>query len=270
MKTYRVTNFVDKSFLIISITLISFLWLRYFILDNTNCLITSIIVGVVLGKIIINIANKRKHKKLISKQTQNEISTHTLNLSLMTKEECIDFFKTILEKTQPICVKDNMIYLVQNSKTTIFVPCFDTPILTQQSIINILRKVKDKYISKLIILCQDIDQNSLMFAKSITNYEITIYDKAAVYFELLKKYQTYPKNYLTIQTKKKYTFKILLSVAFNRKKAKNYLFCGLIFFVCSWFVMYNWYYIVMASTTLIFAIFSYFNKPFNAPKPSDW
>ncbi len=270
MKLYKITNFVDKTFLTISCILINFVWLRYFVIDNVACLVASSVVGVFISKFIIYLSDKKHQKKLITNKTLQDINDCALSLSIMTKQESIEFFNNILSTTHQTCIKDDLIYTSTNNQVIAFLPYYHHNLLTNQDMLDILKQVKQKKLDKLIILCNEIDKNALLFAQSITNIKIIVYDKAAVYFEILKKYNVYPQKYITTQTNKKYTFKLLLVVAFNRKKAKNYLLCGLIFFVCSLFIRYSLYYIIMASLLFVFAIFSYFNKPFNLPKQSDW
>ena len=65
------------------------------------------------------------------------------------------------------------------------------------------------------------------------------------------------------EEKNKYTFKELLNIAFNKNKTKSYVVTGLIFLISSIFLRYNIYYIVFTTLMFVFALFSYFNKPFN-------
>ena len=107
---------------------------------------------------------------------------------------------------------------------------------------------------KIIILCNEIDGNNKIFFENLKNYSISIFTKDAVYSEFLKPSGLYPKIIFEPNKKKKLKLKEIMLISFNKTNTKKYFFSGLIIFVCSFFVRFNFYYVFMSSLLFLFSL----------------
>lgn len=259
MKKLKITNYIDNFFLYIIMFFISFIWIRYFVEDLIITILSSIVISYIFYK-LINFANRHRYdKKSLSIKTKKHIDDCAIHLLFNSTKKNIEFFDSILKNSYNTVTKDNMIF--SNTKGVIcFVPFFETTHLDINNLAKIYKQSKIHNVNVLHIFCIEYDKNLISFVESIKDINIKLYDKSMTYINLFQKYKVFPKSTLCIDTSKKYTFKLLLNIAFAPNKAKSYLFCSLIFLICSLFIRYNLYYLIMSSLLLIFCFICIFNK----------
>lgn len=262
MRKFRFTNVIDNVFLVFMIFFVAFVWIKYFVYDFWACFFISLSIAIVIYKLINVVLKKRQYKKEVTLKQKKEIENFCTQLLFSTSKKNLELFYRIFATIKPTVIKDNLLIWndsLQKYKTVI-VPYFDSKVVGIDEFMDIYKKVSIIKPSKLIVLCVDIDKNVATFYPSISNMEVIFYDKNNIYFDLFEKTKIYPQKAIDTVTSKKYTFKLICLAAFNKKKTKGYLMCGLIFFVCSFFIRYSLYYVIMSSVMFVFAIISFFNK----------
>ncbi len=265
MKKLYFGKIIDNWFLFVILTFIFFVWLRYFVYNLLTCLLLSILLGYGSYKIITILLTKRNNKQQLTKQKAIQIQTTKNNLLFATWQDNIAFFESIIKKHINCIVQDRSILLEKDNSALSIYPYFDQETLNKTALLAIYKQQKNMP-SKLIILCCDVDKETSLLASTIATTKISILTIEEVFLKLLEPTNSTPPQKVIFEKQKRYTLKALFDIAFCKQKTKGYLICGLIFFICSWFVRYSLYYVIMSSLLFCFAIFSYFNKKHTLPR----
>jgi len=240
-------------FLIITLFLLSFIWINYNIHNMKISIVSGLIISIAIF-IIFLIINKFLSKKNNCKfNNQNQI-TYLKNQLLFGNDQlsiqtiCQAYnFTNISITDQPNHLLDNI-----NQKDLFFV--FDSETIQESKIINILKNKKHNYLE---IFCINTTQFPLQ-----KNLQITFQNINDIYKTLLNKNCIIDYN-IKIQKKTKYHLKDILSTIFGKAKSKNYFWFGLLLLFSSLFSPFNIYYIVVGTILLLLSIYSRFNRNFN-------
>ena len=124
-----------------------------------------------------------------------------------------------------------------------------------QIIRNILDTLKDKPLFNITILCDEHTKQATMFCTSL-NIKVELLDK----FRAVTKFNLNAQQlYTSISVKKQpKNLKYLFSYALSIKRTKSYLALGLILIICSFFVLYRVYYLILGSILLTMCIITLF------------
>ena len=178
----------------------------------------------------------------------------------MSQDDAIDFFYKLLASKHKATKTKKYLYINDNKKIVI-IPYFKSEKLSLDKLIE-LYNYAPKNTDKLIILCTSYD---ISIQNELDNLKIKtiLLNSKETYFELLKKYEFYPKISIKSKPKEKFSFKQILLIAFNTKKTKGYVTSALFVIFASIFVPYKIYYLIVATILLFFAILCRYEKHFN-------
>lgn len=259
----KIFNYIlSRIFRIILIFMLVFMWVRFYENNLMVCLsITSILtIGIDL---LFTFFIQKKENKVNLKKAEIEKAEGFCNYFIFNNQSvAIDFFNELLSlnyKTE----KKNDFIIFENEKTkAIFYPYFTFDKVTVNNLVEIFNSTKNVPSDKIIVCCNNFDNQTLIFANSLPCKFILI-DKYNVYEKIMKKYNFFPKENLIIKSPKKNNFKTLLEYALNKKRAKGYIFASFILILSSFFVKVSVYYLIISSILLLLALFSYTNKTYN-------
>lgn len=263
MKNFKFTRIIDNIFINFLIFLISFAWLRFL----TKKIFTSFILSlffILLFNFIKYFFNKSKEDKIkITKNLEQDIENYNLTLLSNNVRENLAFFAKLLEgKIIKKIEKENLILYHDNndlnnlcSIIALSPMYFENQLNFDLALKQINFAIKNK--AKTIIFCCNTCLPKTKIAlENIDNIKVIIYDKNLTYKNLFTTYNLYPEIKFKIKKNKKIKFKDLITISFDKSRAKGYFFSGLFIFFCSFFVQYNFYYVFMSSLLFLFAILS--------------
>lgn len=227
---------IDIIFLTIIIFLVSFIWSRYFYRDIAPSLIVAMFVTVlaVFILVITKIRRENKSSQLQIKQKNNQkIDSYFLFAS---DREVSEFVEKHLERAK--YKEYDILYNFSSEK-------IDT-----ESIISSLKN--DSFSKKVLLLCVGWTPEAQNFVDSIENYDIKLAKVSDVFQEVGM--ENFPDNKFVFNQKRKFRWREFLSVVFNRKNSKGYLFSALILAFASFIVPYNFYYLFFASSMCLLSL----------------
>ncbi len=252
---------LQNIFRIFLIFFLSFVWLRYLIKKLWLALLLSALVTLVID-FTIRFINKKKGNKQNLKLSEKE-RAENIFLSLSTSSNYIDFFYELAKKENPYAEKKSKYIILPNSKNkTILYPFLSMDELKKDDIAKLIIILNKEKANKLVIVCGDVGKDTLAFSKSIEK-NIIILDKFASFSQLYHYYNYYPEITLSYQKNKKLALKELFTFSFNKSRTKGYILSAIVLLLSTLYIRMNLYYCIMASLLIIFAILSYFNRPFN-------
>ncbi len=251
MSKYKVINLFDKIFITVSIFLLIYAWINFFIRNLWTTFLLSLIFTFASVFILFHFLNKRDEKKTLSKKYIQEMEEKFLAFRLMSKLERFKFLKSVIEKTcECKKIKDSLVF-EKNNKTYQILIALNREKLTQFDLINLIQNL-EKNVNVLKIICCDFESN--LNTKILKNLEIEIISKKKLYDEYFLLYNSFPdSSNLNIQKDQK-KFKEILKNFFVSSKAKSYFLCGLVLIFSSIILPYHTYYLIFGSTLLIFSV----------------
>ena len=266
MKKNTLSFILDFLLLFIILFFISFVWTRYVVKN----LVASLFISISFSLIITLIRIRRENKKQAKLKSKKEQSLHIQDCAdafmFNSFEENAQFYKTMLEKKYRIEIKNSFLYLENDIHKIALFLLFDVKKINQDQVIFCLKSVKKYNLTKIILICNNYDNNVLNITK---NYKIKtiILNSTQNYNEILKIYNTYPQLDNKLRIDEKISFSFLLKNAINKKKFKSYFVGGIFLFIASLFVKYNIYYIIFSSIMFILSILCLFsNKIYKTSK----
>lgn len=245
---------------------IAFIWLRFFVKPLWLSIIISI--GVTFLFEIMHRYFQKRNKTQKNLKLKEKEDADNMFFSLTTDNKYINFFEEMLKtRHAEIITKKSYLIINKENKNIVLYPCFKLEPLTPNTVVEILKNIKQIKVEKIIIACYEYDKQLQVFIKNF-NEEILLFDRYECYC-LYKEYDFYPE--ITQQYKKeaKLTFKDLLGFAFNKSRTKGYLVSSIILFITSFFVKLNIYYCVISSLLMLLALISYINPKYNNNKTNE-
>lgn len=267
MKKISLYVIIDYIFKFALLFMINIIWCLYFIKDVIFSLCVSIITSIILI-ILFNLLDKKKNKRSEKKLVETQHIEDIKNTFIyMPQNEIIDFFYKLASQKHK-AVKTKKYVEIINGEKIILMPHFKMDSLTCDKLIEIYNNINKSNVKKIIILCNKYN-NDINLCLSNFLCKTIILDNKQVYYELLKKYEFYPKVTIQNKPKVKNTFKQLLATMFNKKKTKNYLISAVFIIFASFFVLYKIYYLIIATILLIFCIVCQFEFKFKKQSPEE-
>lgn len=265
MKKISLYVIVDTIFKLGLLFTLNLIWCIYFLRTVWLCILVSLVSSV----LTIFFANLISAKKTERKKPKLEEDTFIENIKntfvYMSNAQIVDFFFN-LAKSKHRAIKHSKYVEVKDIKNIIIYPNFKMANLTCDDVIEIYNKCKKENVKKIIILCNKYDSN---ITAILDNFECKtiVLDYIQTYKMLLKPYEFYPKIKTFKNPKIKNTLAQLKTVAFNKKKTRAYVLSAFFMLFASIFVSYKIYYLIVASTLIVFAILCQFN--FSSSKQSN-
>lgn len=261
MEKSKLSFLLDFLFKATLIFFISFIWLRLYIHNNTLILVLSIMITLFLSFLISIFLRKKITKINLSKKEIKEKKEYLNQLNFSTKKDNSNFLASFFREETLTKTKEYFIF-IKEEKVSVFND-FSFKTTSIDFLIDCIKECNKKNINKIIIFASTIDKDCFSFIKNLKNIKIKLIDYNNFYINYMKKHNIFPDIKIKYEEKTKYSFKELLNIAFSKKKTKGYVITGFIFLVSSLFLRYNIYYIIFTTIMFVFALFSYFNKPFN-------
>ena len=251
MSKYKVINLFDKIFITISIFLLVYAWINFFIRNLWATFLLSLIFTFACIIILFHILNKHDEKKTLNKKNIQDMEEKFLAFRLMSKSNRLNLIKSIIEKTcECKKIKDSLVFQKENKTEQILI-VLEKEKLTQFDLINLIQNL-EKNVNILKVICCDFETN--LNTKILKNLEIEIIPKKKLYEEYFLPYNSLPNcSNLNIKKDRK-KFKEIIGNFFISSKAKSYFLCGLVLIFSSIILPYHYYYLIFGSVLLIFSV----------------
>lgn len=256
-----VFDFLFYSFIVF---LITFVWVRLLVHNKILIWTYSIAISLIISIFMLIILKKRIYKFSYSKKERQEKQQILNSLIFASNKEIIFFLNKFFENFEIKNNKEN--FVLTNAQTQQkYIVFFDFSFSQTNinTLINFVKKARKENIFKIYVFCNEAERNCMNFVKNLKDTKIKIVNFDNFYENFIKKQNIKPNFKEIYAEKSRYSFKELLSIAFNKTKTKQYFLTGLIFLIGSIFLRYNIYYLVFTSLMFIFCLFSCFNKIYN-------
>ncbi len=213
---------------------------------------STFIVSILTNKLGL----RKKKKQLLKLKEQQRVHDIVSTFIYMTQDELLNFFRKLASTKHNCEIKNGYIYINNNHRTIILYPLFKPSNFNKDDFVNIIKKIKDLTINKLVVVSNNFD-GEIESEKNKFSFEIVLLNAKDMYVNLLKKYEFYPEINPKIKPKVKTSLKTILTHSFNKKRTKSYLLSAICLFFASFFVLYKVYYIATSCVLVLFAIISY-------------
>jgi len=250
-KVTKFSHISNHIFLLLSVFLLVFIWVEFYLHSINQAFYISIIITLVILLSYYPLIKLSKLKKISNKSTLEE-KEHLQTQLLFGNNNIISNFLLTIFDLAPFNKVDNEHYRVNNNHEVYFF--FDNCPLNQNQINSIIRKSLSE---KIYIFCL---QNEKYIIPENTDIEIINLNN--IYNKIKEKDTTIPTN-ITIKKKAKYSPKEILCIIFNKDRARGYFYSSILLIITSLFTPLNTYYIIMSTTLILLAIYSKFNNRFN-------
>ncbi len=267
MEKHLSSKIIDNIFLIVSVFVLSFLWIRYYEHNSVLILLYASLVTMLVCS-VVHIVKTKKYDKQVKLKNENKLIENLSNYLIFspTKQVVKTFEETLKSRNIPYKTICDM--LVFNDVCVR--PIYSKTKCDDADILQTLNKINSHKLSpnKIIICAKSYTEDAKKLVKTNSHLKISLLDEKEVFDEFFK-----PINYqveYNSSTPKKKSVKEKLgnlkNIAFNKKRFKGYMISAVVLLIGSYFLRYNIYYLVFASIMLVLAVFSYFNKPYNKKK----
>lgn len=265
MKKSKLSLLFDFLFGVSAVFLVVFVWTRYFLHDFWLTIVLSVIISFCVCSLYYFVGRKKRKKLEISKSEVKKISDISTYFLLSTKTETLKTFLNFLPKEKNPKIKSDMILC----EKTALRPLYHSTEITDKDVIESYAKIKNTAFEKLIICCKSASAKAKEIAGLISSKEILILTEVDAYKKIYLPVDFNPPIIEVSPKNKQNNLKNLASVAFNKKRTKDYFIVSVILFFSSFILRYNIYYLIWSTVTCSFALYSYFNKRFNKPETSN-
>ena len=250
MSKYKVINLFDKLFVTISVFLIIYAWINFFIRNLIVTFFFSLIFSAAVVFLIFYIFNRKKEKTTKTKAYLKDIEEKFLAFRLMSKTNQLYLINSIIQKDYKSKIINNYIAYKTDSKTCLILIATNIEKLTEFDVINLLQSLPK--VDIIEIICNESFGNVNM--KILADTDIFFKTKKSLYDEYFFKHSIYPNCELLSTKKTHLNFKQIMKNFTTPNKAKSYFFCGLILIFSSIILPYHFYYLIFGSALLILSI----------------
>lgn len=251
MSRFKIINLFDKIFVSVSVFLIVYAWINFFIRDLISTFVLSLIFSSAIIFLLYYILNRHIEKKNKSKTYLKDVEEKFLAFRLLKQDEQINLLKSIIEKTCETQNENKLLVFNRNNKKHQILFAFMKEKLSQFDLVNMIQNT-EKDVEVLKIICCNTEPN--LNTKILKNLEIEIITKNKLYDEYFLPHNIFP-NCSNLNTKpERKKLKELMRNFFVPSKAKSYFLCGLILIFSSIILPFHYYYLIFGSTLLIFSI----------------
>ena len=260
MSKFKIIRLIDRIFISVSIFLIIYAWINFFIRDLWITFFFSLFFTFACVFLLFYILNKQSSKKTASKEYFKNVEEKFLAFKLLSKSDKLKLIKSIVEKNNECKkLKDTLLFEKDNHPCQILL-ALDKEKITQFDLEKLV-SMKEKNTNILKIICSDYEPN--LNTKFLKNLEIEIIPKKKLYDEFFLPYNIYPDCSNLTTGKDKKSFKQVVKNFFIPSKAKSYFLCGLILIFSSIILPYHFYYLIFGSVLLTFSIICKLQPIFN-------
>ncbi len=264
MEKTLLSKILDNLFLIFAVFVVSFLWIRYYEHNTFLILLYSSLITFFSCAVFYFFNKKKNAKKELSLKEYKNINALTTSLMFSSQNKCLSVFEQTLQKRNITYQKNKTCLIFDENAIR---PCFNKTEVDDNALLEIVLEIKAKNlkIKTLCVCAKKFTDSAKKLASSIDDFNILLYDDKQTYCVFFKpvNFEIEQKPKTQTKTPFKQKMKMLADVAFNKKRFKSYFLSAVVLFIASYFMRYNIYYLCFSSLLIIFAFFSYFNRPFN-------
>lgn len=247
MKNTKMAEIINNIIKFIMIFTLIFLWLRYLNVGNLYAFIIAFVIDIVLCKIFEFFSKSRGLTKQIEKNEKKDIDKYMLSFLLSDRQDNINFFCKAINNSKI----DNEFIIYNNIALS---PIFDSDVIGWEHIAKSVIKAKKLGYKTLIICCVE----SKIKKFDIEGINVKILEKEETYLKILKANDCYPK--IDLDIKQKQTLIGFLSQFVDKKHARHYFYFAIISFLCSIFVYFKLYYLIVGTIFSVLSLLCFLNK----------
>jgi len=258
MRITYISKILDFVFGNLFVFFVTFVWTRFFWNDQRINLLVSFVIMVFVCLIYNYFSQKKAKKSEINKQDIQNAQDISTNFLVLSKNDVLKTFAKNLGKKYNVKIEKNFLHINGN----LLFPIFDMQEITDKEILAVYQKAKNIDCKKIIVVSHKKNVSATQITEIFTDKKFVLLDATEAYKSIYKPLEfDVPK--IEHKTPKKHSAKDYLNVAFSKKNTKNYFMVSAFLLFGSFVLRYNIYYLVFASITTIFALYSHFNKRFN-------
>lgn len=252
MSKFWIINLFDKLFVGITIFLITFAWINFYLRDLWISFVVGLVFAFSLSFILFSLFEKRKNKNLSRKTYIEEVDKNYLAFQLSSLSDKIDLMSKIISVKNEVISKNKvLIYKCNGLLNLMLFPKKTT--ISQNDLIEILSNENLKGIDVVNIVCEKSNNLNL---KILNNVTINIIDKIKLFDNYFSYHKIFPNTSFINQKSTMFDLKSAIFTMFDSNHTKPYFFCGLILIFSSLIIPYQPYYIVVGSMLLLFSLIS--------------
>ena len=252
MSKFKIINLLDKIFISVSVFLIIYAWINFYIRNLWSTFFLSIIFSSACVFVLYYFLNKKQEKINLNKKNTDKMNKCFLAFRLTPRKSKIDLLYQILSKENETKINNGILTYNKDNKKHIVIIATHIERINNNDLINLIDEFLDFDIDVIDIVCNSVCEN--IKTKIFIDKEILLITKEKLFIDYFSKYQIYPDESKINTSITKLKFKDILNGLFIPEKAKSYFFCGLILIFSSIILPYHLYYIIFGSLLLIFSI----------------
>lgn len=252
MSKFKIINLFDKLFISISIFLIIYAWINFYVRNLWTTFFLSLIFSAACVFVLYYFLNKKQEKVELGKKNTDEMNKSFLSFRLTTRKQKMELLYNLLSKEFNTKLDNGILTYIKDEKKHLVIVATHIERISENDLINLVDEFLDIDVDVIDIICNDVNPN--INSKIFVDKKIIFITKQKLYLDYFSKYQIFPDNSKIDTSITKLRFKDILNNMFIPQKAKSYFFCGLILIFSSIILPYHIYYIVFGSLLLIFSI----------------
>ena len=251
MAKFKIVNLIDKLFITCATFLIIYAWINFYIRNLWTTFILSLIFCSATLYVFYFFINKKQTRENLNKQQIQAIDLNYYVFKLTPTKQKLTLLKEIFKKYNPT-IKNLTLRYERNNKKTMLVFATKYDIIDNKILLNIIDEFNDEFVDEIHIVCCDIVNN--INTKIFVNTEIKFITKKILYLDYFLKHNIFPDQTNINLNSTKLTLNALIKNMFNSYKAKGYFLCGFVLIFSSIILPYHFYYLIVGSTLLLFAL----------------
>lgn len=252
MSKFKIINLFDKLFISISIFLIIYAWINFYVRNLWTTFFLSLIFSAACVFVLYYFLNKKQEKVELGKKNTDEMNKSFLVFRLTPRKQKMELLYNLLSKEFNTKLDNGILTYIKDEKKHLVIVATHIERISENDLINLVDEFLDIDVDVIDIICNDVNPN--INSKIFVDKKIIFITKQKLYLDYFSKYQIFPDNSKIDTSITKLRFKDILNNMFIPQKAKSYFFCGLILIFSSIILPYHIYYIVFGSLLLIFSI----------------
>ena len=245
---YKIINLLDKIFVTVCIFLIVYAWINFYVRNLWVTLALSVLFSLSTTNILFYVLNKRKNKKITTKENLDKIEKNFLAFRVLHKSKQLELLKLTTNNLLDVTIFNNYLcYQKDNKSYAIFIKT-NVEKFSQEDLFEVLQEIEIKP-EELTIVCNEYQQN--IDTSILENTNIKIVNKTTLYNEYFLKNNIFPNTKIIKSNHLKFSIKNLIKNLFLPHKSKQYFFCGLVLIFSSLILPYHIYYRIFGTTLLL-------------------
>lgn len=249
MSRFKFINILDAVFISVSVFLLVFAWLNFYISNLFLSILASAIVSSCLLFFINFLKNKSRAKTNEKQSNQLKAEQYATNFQLYSEAQKLKTISKFIDDNYEFKIHTHYLTIPEN-KTYIFIANHVEKV-SKSILLNFIKSYIKKA-NQIIIFTNEYDQDALNFSKSISNIKIKLLNKLDFY-SLCTLYNVGIKEIIETKQTKRPISQFFKSF-FSKKHSKGFFISGLLILFTSLIIPFKNYYIIWGSILIIFSI----------------